>query len=90
MHEELSPSNSYFRFFSNSPLAPEREAQRLCRPEDDQHAALLVRLDGRLVGEVAELDLNPMIARPNGAHIVDVRVRIAPAAPRDPFLRQLR
>jgi acyl-CoA synthetase (NDP forming)/RimJ/RimL family protein N-acetyltransferase len=50
MHEELSPSNSYFRFFSNSPLAPEREAQRLCRPEDDEHAALLVRLDGRLVG----------------------------------------
>ena len=40
--------------------------------------------------EVAELDLNPVIARPDGAHIVDVRVRIAPAAPRDPFLRQLR
>jgi acyl-CoA synthetase (NDP forming) len=40
--------------------------------------------------EVAELDLNPVIARPDGAHVVDVRVRIAPAAPRDPFLRQLR
>jgi acyl-CoA synthetase (NDP forming)/RimJ/RimL family protein N-acetyltransferase len=50
MHEELSPSNSYFRFFSYSPQAPEREAQRLCRPEDDQHAALLARLDGQLVG----------------------------------------
>jgi hypothetical protein len=24
MHDELSPTNSYFRFFSNSPLAPER------------------------------------------------------------------
>jgi acyl-CoA synthetase (NDP forming) len=42
------------------------------------------------VPEVAELDLNPVIARPDGAHVVDVRIRIAPAAPRDPFLRQLR
>jgi acyl-CoA synthetase (NDP forming)/RimJ/RimL family protein N-acetyltransferase len=50
MHEELSPANSYFRFFSYSPQAPEREAQRLCRPEDAEHAALLARLDGRLVG----------------------------------------
>jgi acyl-CoA synthetase (NDP forming)/RimJ/RimL family protein N-acetyltransferase len=50
MHVELSPANSYFRFFSFSPQAPEREAQRLCRPEDADHAALLARLDGRLVG----------------------------------------
>jgi len=40
--------------------------------------------------EVAELDLNPVIARPDGAHVVDVRIRVAPAEPRDPFLRQLR
>ena len=50
MHAELSPSNSYLRFFSYSTQAPEWEAQRLCRPVDDQHAALLARLDGRLVG----------------------------------------
>ena len=50
MHADLSPSNSYFRFFSYSPQAPEREAQRLCRPDDDQHSALLARLDGQLVG----------------------------------------
>ena len=31
-----------------------------------------------------------VIARTDGAHIVDVRVRIAPAELRDPFLRQLR
>jgi acyl-CoA synthetase (NDP forming) len=42
------------------------------------------------IPEVAELDLNPVVARPDGVHIVDVRVRIAAAAPRDPFLRQLR
>jgi acyl-CoA synthetase (NDP forming)/RimJ/RimL family protein N-acetyltransferase len=50
MHEELSPANAYFRFFSFSPQAPEREAKRLCRPDDADHAALLARLDEKLVG----------------------------------------
>jgi acyl-CoA synthetase (NDP forming) len=40
--------------------------------------------------EVAELDLNPVFAGPDGACPIDVRLRISPAAPRDPFLRQLR
>jgi acyl-CoA synthetase (NDP forming)/GNAT superfamily N-acetyltransferase len=40
--------------------------------------------------EVAELDLNPVIARPDGVFPVDTRVRVSPAEPRDPFLRQLR
>jgi acyl-CoA synthetase (NDP forming)/RimJ/RimL family protein N-acetyltransferase len=40
--------------------------------------------------EVAELDLNPVIARPDGACAVDARVRLNPAEHRDPFLRQLR
>jgi acyl-CoA synthetase (NDP forming)/GNAT superfamily N-acetyltransferase len=40
--------------------------------------------------EVAELDLNPVIATPGGAQAVDARIRIRPAQPRDPFLRQLR
>jgi acyl-CoA synthetase (NDP forming) len=40
--------------------------------------------------EAAELDLNPVIARPDGVQAVDVRVRVAPAVARDPFLRQLR
>jgi acyl-CoA synthetase (NDP forming) len=42
------------------------------------------------LAEVAELDLNPVIARPDGVNAVDVRIRLAPAAARDPFLRQLR
>jgi acyl-CoA synthetase (NDP forming)/RimJ/RimL family protein N-acetyltransferase len=50
MHEELSPTNAYFRFFSFSPQAPEREAHRLSRPEGTDHAALLARLDGKLIG----------------------------------------
>ena len=39
--------------------------------------------------EVSELDLNPVIARQDGVWCVDVRVRISPAEPRDPFLRRL-
>ncbi len=39
--------------------------------------------------EVAELDLNPVIARPDGAVAVDVRVRVTSHSPADPFLRQL-
>ncbi len=50
MHEQLSRENSYFRFFSFSPQAPVREALRLCRPPGPDHAALLARLGGRLVG----------------------------------------
>jgi acyl-CoA synthetase (NDP forming) len=40
--------------------------------------------------EVAELDLNPVMARPGGVTAVDVRVRVSPAEPQDPFLRRLR
>ena len=40
--------------------------------------------------DVAELDLNPVIATPDGARAVDARIRVSPAQPRDPFLRQLR
>jgi hypothetical protein len=40
--------------------------------------------------EIKELDLDPVIVRQDGVHCVDVRVRISPAEPRDPFLRRLR
>jgi acyl-CoA synthetase (NDP forming) len=40
--------------------------------------------------QIAELDLNPVIARPDGAHVVDARVRVVPAHPADPYLRRLR
>ncbi len=56
MHEHMSPDNAYLRFFSLSRLAPEREAQRVCRPESPDHAALLAHRDGRLVG-VASYEL---------------------------------
>ncbi len=40
--------------------------------------------------EVAELDLNPVIARPDGVYAVDARVRVTSQAAADPFLRRLR
>ena len=40
--------------------------------------------------EISELDLDPVAVRPDGVWCVDVRVRISPAEPRDPFLRRLR
>ena len=39
--------------------------------------------------EVSELDLNPVIARPDGAIAVDARIRVTSHRPADPFLRQL-
>jgi hypothetical protein len=41
--------------------------------------------------EVSELDLNPVIAGPDGVIAVDVKVRVEPAAARiPPDLRRLR
>ena len=35
---------------------------------------------------IAELDLNPLLATPSGAFVVDARIRVAPPAPALPFL----
>jgi acyl-CoA synthetase (NDP forming) len=40
--------------------------------------------------EITELELNPVIARPDGAIVADVRIRVAPQLAQDPFLRRLR
>ena len=40
--------------------------------------------------EVTELDLNPVIARPDGAYVVDARIKVRPYLAHDPFLRKLR
>jgi acyl-CoA synthetase (NDP forming) len=39
--------------------------------------------------QVAELDLNPVIVRPDGAVAVDARIRVTSHHLADPFLRQL-
>src|SRR5690242_10393128 len=44
-----------------------------------------------LVPELAELDINPLIAGPSGACAVDVRLRLTPAAPEpDWYARRMR
>ena len=49
-----------------------------------------VALMADLVPEIAELDLNPVIAGPTGAVAVDIRMRLAPAGrPQNPALRRL-
>jgi acyl-CoA synthetase (NDP forming)/L-amino acid N-acyltransferase YncA len=40
--------------------------------------------------EITELDLNPVIARPDGLVAVDARIKVTPQVPQDPFLRRLR
>jgi xylulose-5-phosphate/fructose-6-phosphate phosphoketolase len=50
MHEEMSQANAYLRFFSLSRTAPEREARRISREPDDDHAALLAIYGGKVVG----------------------------------------
>jgi acyl-CoA synthetase (NDP forming) len=40
--------------------------------------------------EITELDLNPVIAHPDGAVVAGARARVAAQAPQDPFLRRLR
>jgi acyl-CoA synthetase (NDP forming) len=55
-------------------------------------ADLLLRVS-RLAGdipEVAELDLNPVVASQDEVCAVDIRVRVSRAEHRDPFLRRLR
>ena len=63
MHAAMSPDNMYLRFFSMSPSAAEREARRVCREPDSDHAALLAWQDGRLAGVGAyELSGKPGVA----------------------------
>ncbi|GAA4833539.1 GNAT family N-acetyltransferase [Kitasatospora terrestris] len=40
--------------------------------------------------QIAEADLNPVIARPDGVLCVDARIRVEPRPPFDPYLRRLR
>ncbi len=52
---------------------------------------LLLRLSAMAgdLPQLAEVDLNPVVARADGVLVVDVRVRVLPREPHDPFLRRL-
>jgi acyl-CoA synthetase (NDP forming) len=63
------------------------------RPVDTPALAEVLLRVSRLADdlpEVAELDLSPVVAGPDGVCAVGVRVRVSPAEPTDPFLRRLR
>ena len=72
--------------------APLLLGYRGCPPTDlDALRDLLLRVS-RLADdlpEITDLDLNPVIAPPDGAFVVDARVKVAHYAPQDPFLRRL-
>ena len=73
--------------------APLLFGHRGARPVDTAALADILLRVSRLADdlpEVAELDLNPVIASPDGACAVDARVRITAAEHTDPFLRRLR
>jgi hypothetical protein len=93
-HRDMSPDNLYLRFFGLSKRAAEQEARRVCRPADADHAALAGTDGDDLIRQIRaaplQLDLNPVIARPDGVFAVDARVRVASHRAADPFLRQLR
>jgi acyl-CoA synthetase (NDP forming)/GNAT superfamily N-acetyltransferase len=57
--------------------ALERALLRLSRLADDHP-------------DIAEVDVNPIVARPDGIEAVDVRIRILPQRRWDPYLRRLR
>jgi acyl-CoA synthetase (NDP forming) len=40
--------------------------------------------------QLAEADLNPVLARPDGITALDVRIRLLPRGPHNPYLRRLR
>jgi acyl-CoA synthetase (NDP forming) len=75
------------------PAAPLLSGYRGTRPVDAGALADMLLRVSRLaedLPEVAELELNPIVARPDGACAMDARVRVSPAELRDPFLRRLR
>jgi acyl-CoA synthetase (NDP forming)/GNAT superfamily N-acetyltransferase len=73
--------------------APLLLGHRGARPVDTSALADILLRVSRLADdlpEVAELDLNPVIASPDGPCAVDARVRVIAAEHTDPFLRRLR
>ena len=110
LHDAASDRSIYLRYFSLNRRAGERYVDHLLDAGDDSDRTPRAA-DGRRGGgrgpappdsaladevpELAELDLNPVVVRPDGVVAVDVKVRLAPVAAdadllRDPLLRRLR
>ncbi len=74
MHEDMSPDNTYMRFFNFSRNAAETEARRVCREPRPGHAALLALSAGQVVG-VASYDAAD--APPEPANVAEVAFAVA-------------
>ena len=73
-------------------VAPLLAGRRAAPPVDTAGLADTLLRVSRLADdlpEVSEMDLDPVVVRQDGVDCVDVRVRISPAEPKDPFLRRL-
>lgn len=73
--------------------APLLFGHRGAEPVDlDGISQLLLRLSRMAndLPQLAEADLNPVIARPDGMDVVDVRMSLVPTRLLDPYLRRLR
>jgi hypothetical protein len=72
-------------------LTPVRSEREAARAFEAAAGPVVLKADvPGLVHKTDALDLNPVIARPDGAFVVDARVKVAPYAPQDPLLRKLR
>ncbi len=74
-------------------VAPLLTGRRGTAPVDPAAIADLLHRVSRLaddLAEVAELTLNPVLARSDGAYPAAARLRLVPTEPQDPFLRRLR
>ncbi|GAA2537135.1 bifunctional acetate--CoA ligase family protein/GNAT family N-acetyltransferase [Pseudonocardia hydrocarbonoxydans] len=66
------------------------DARQAIDGEAVRDAVLRVGQLAELLPEVAELDLNPLVASARGCVAVDARIRVEPAPPGDPATRALR
>ncbi|RCV57960.1 bifunctional acetate--CoA ligase family protein/GNAT family N-acetyltransferase [Marinitenerispora sediminis] len=70
LHQALSAENRRLRFFVPGPRVPGHVAERLCRPPDPAHAALVALLAGEIVG-IAGYE------RDNGAATAEISLAVA-------------
>jgi acyl-CoA synthetase (NDP forming)/RimJ/RimL family protein N-acetyltransferase len=83
-------ADALIRSIRAAPLLPGRRGSAAADLEALRDLLLRVARLADDLPEVTDLDLDPVIARPDGAFVVDARVKATPYQPTDPFLRDLR